>query len=207
MAPASYGNCNDKSSHPPKPCLGDANLQTSESANGEYMNAIWISGLHTTRFSNCKLEKRPANDMRQTHYRLQVGGLFGHLAMFLRVKTCTPLGCTRMNTAKNCCGRDLGFNFSFLMSCRPSSVGIDAIRDVKFEKISIDPMIVSAELMKGALKVDAMDISPQVEGAITDQIEAMLKKHVPWGGKPLSLEQLLNKIVWYNSPPNAGTCY
>merc|ERR1712070_1101565 len=112
-----------------------------------------------------------------------------------------------MNTADNCCGDNLGFNFSFLLSCKPASMGINAIRSVSFEKADIDPMIVSANLMKGALKVQAMDISPRVEEAISDSVKSMLHHRIPWGGKPLNHAQILNKIVWYNAPSNAGMCF
>lgn len=207
QAPASYGNCKDVKSKPPQPCLGDENLHTEGDKNG-YMNAVWIGGLRTTSFKRCKLEKRPTNEKGQTQYRLSVGGVFGHLSMFLRVKSCNPLvGCTRINTADNCCGDNLGFNFSFLLSCKPPSMGKNAIRSVEFERADIDPMIVSTKLMEGAIKVDAMDISPRVEHAVSEQVEGMLHRHIPWGGKPLNLAQILNKIVWYNAPSNAGTCF
>jgi len=84
---------------------------------------------------------------------------------------------------------------------------VDAIKNIEFDQMEVDPMLVKTDLMGGALQLDAMDIAPQVESAVKSQVKDMLKRHVPWGGKPLNLEQILNKIVWYNAPSRAGKCF
>lgn len=206
--PASYGNCTDKASNPPEPCIGHANLHTEDTEDG-YMNAIWMGGLRTTSFNSCSLAKTSDadNDASTTQYRLAMSGVFGHLSMFLRVKSCSAFGCTHLNSADNCCGSHLGFNFSFRLMCKPPGLGYDAIRKITFEDIKIDPMIVDVKMMGGALKINAMDISPKVEKAVKEQVQDMMAATIPWGGKPLSLAQILNKIVWYNAPARAGTCF
>jgi len=204
--PASFGNCKDMDSKPPQPCIGEENLHTEGDDNG-YMNAIWIAGMRSTEIQRCLLTKGSTADSSTTKYYLVLGGTFGHLDMFLRVKSCTPIGCARINSSDNCCGSNLGFNLSFELSCRPAAFGVDAIKNIEFDQMEVDPMLVKTDLMGGALQLDAMDIAPQVESAVKSQVKDMLKRHVPWGGKPLNLEQILNKIVWYNAPSRAGKCF
>jgi len=201
--PAAFGNCKDKDSNPPQPCFGDENLQTNEDEDSR-MDAIWMGGLRTLSFDSCHLEK--VNDGLPETYRLKVGGQFHKISMFLRVKTCSPIGgCIKMNSADHCCGKNIGFNFTFDIACNPDKN--NAIRAIRLQDADLDPMLVEQKLLGGAMKVQAMDISNQVESSVKGHIADMLHMQMKWGEQKLGVADMLNKLVMYNAPNQAGTCY
>jgi hypothetical protein len=213
-APASYGDCGNHATAPPQPCQGTGPLlnQTHESNSG-FNQAVWLGGIDTISLDRCHLWKSepdsssssPRNETSM--YRLKIGGQFDRLRLFLHVRQCGPFGCsTVMNSSDNCCGDKIRFHFTLRMPCRPSD-GDDAFRDVLMENFEIDPMIVEQRFMRGALKVDAMDIAPQVEKVVTEQTKNFMgKRSWEWAGAQVSIPQLLNRLISYNSPAAVGTC-
>lgn len=204
--PQSYGNCKDTDSHPPQPCIGDSNLQTSGTKK-QYMNAIWIGGLRTLDVRECEL-KRVANPQPgMSQYQFHIAGEFEKLSLFLRVRQCMPMGgCVKMNSADHCCGKHIGFNFTFSIDCKSVPGSLNAIRNLQLVDASFGKMIVHQEMMGGTMHVEAMDISGQVEGTVKSHIKDMLDMHIPWGGQSLSIGRMLNKLVQYNAPTDAGRC-
>lgn len=214
-APASYGDCGNHATAPPQPCKGTGPLlnQTHKSNSG-FNQAVWLGGIDTISLDRCHLwrSEPPASSSNSPHdetrmYRLKIGGQFESLRLFLHVRQCGPFGCsTVMNSSDNCCGDKIRFHFTLSMPCRPSQ-GDDAFRDVVMEKFEIDPMLVEQRFMRGALKVDAMDIAPQVEKVVTEQTKNFMgKRSLEWAGAQVSIPQLLNRLISYNSPAAAGAC-
>jgi hypothetical protein len=204
--PHSYGNCTDKDSKPPQPCIGKDNLQTQGDANN-YMNAIWIGGLETMEVTQCSLTRALSQVPGESEYNFVIAGEFGKLPLFLRVRQCTAVGCVKMNSAKHCCGKHVSFNFTFGIDCKSVPGSMNAIRDLKLLTADFGKMIVHQDMIGGHLKVDAMDISNQVTQTVKAHIQDMLKATIPWGGHKKSVSDMLNKLVQYNAPSNVGTCF
>merc|ERR1719271_439928 len=205
--PAAYGNCLDVESHPPQPCMGDENLQTSGD-DKDYMNAIWLGGIQSFQVSSCKITKVPPEDSvpGTSSYHFKFGGHFDKLTMFLRVRQCTFGKCVEMNSADHCCGHDIGFNFTFAVNCRESPGSTNAIRSLKLMDAEFGGMYVSQDFFKGAVKIQAKDISGQVEASLRDHIEKVLHAKVQWGKHMFAISDMLNKLVQYNAPSDAGRC-
>jgi len=209
LLPAAYGNCDDLKSDPPQPCIGSSNLQTSGN-DQEYMNAIWMGGLKTMQINSCSLSKVSPEDSHPgtSSYRFHIGGNFDHISMFLRVKQCMPMGgCVKMNSAKHCCGDDISFNFTFGVDCRESPGSSNAIRSLRLIGADLGQMLVNQDMLDGALKIQAMDISGEVESAVKSHVETALDTKIKWGERELDMGDMLNRIVQYNAPADAGQCF
>jgi len=204
--PASYGNCLDTDSDPPQPCMGRSNLQTSGN-DKQYMNAVWMGGIRTMQVNTCYLTKVPIKGARGTSYRFHIGGKFDELTMFLRVKQCIALGsCVKMNSAKHCCGDNIAFNFTFALDCRESPGSSDAIRSLTLTDANLGHMYVHEDMLGGVFKIQAMDISGQVESSVKGHMDKVLHTKIKWGKRKFDMAGMINKIVQYNAPSNVGQC-
>jgi len=208
--PAAYGDCTNVDTGPPKPCQGDKPLM-NQTSDGGYIQAVWLGGIDTLSIDNCHLWRdKPAwnwtDHVKDIQYHLRIHGVFDRVRLFLHVRQCGPFGCTRMNSADNCCGDNIRFQLTFVMNCRPEH-GLDAFQDIGIEDCKVDPMIVKEELLEGALEIDALDIAPQVEEIVKGKIaELMSATRLLWAGRQMNIPQLLNHLIGYNSPSAAGSC-
>jgi len=216
-APAAYGNCHDANSRPPQPCKGDAPLYEVHKG-GNYINLKWLAGVNTMKLDTCRLWKDVPvwNDTSQkmsTRFHLQIGGKFDEVRLYMKARQCARFswfGCSDFDSDRHCCGEDIRFNFTLGLGCSPSALtGADAnaFRTVEVEEFRLDPLIVHADFMGGALHVDAMNIGPKVEQIVTHKMTEFLEStHVHWAHKAMHIPGLLNHLIAYNSPDRAGSC-
>merc|ERR1712232_317062 len=107
----------------------------------QYMNAIWIGGLRTMDVHECQLHKVPNPQPGMSQYQFHIAGEFEKLSLYLRVKQCMPMGgCVNMNSADHCCGKHIGFNFTFSIDCKSSPGSLNAIRNLQLVDASFGKM-------------------------------------------------------------------
>jgi len=185
-------------------------LYSTTNGNG-FIEAKWLAGLNTIKLVNCRLSKEPpqwsnSSGSSIVKYHLEIDGVFDKIQLFLHLQQCGPIGCTKMNSANHCCGRGIEFNLSFTMDCNPNS-GLDEFTRIAVDSCHLSPMLVHQQMLGGALKVAALDISPKVENIVRSQISRLLAvTHLQWAGKMMNIPQLLNRLISYNSPSNIGSC-
>jgi len=209
--PATFGDCSDLSTEPPLPCSGKAPLyQTKDGDN--YVHAVWLSGINTLNLTFCHLWKE-APHQGGTRYHLTFGGRFDKIQMFLRARECGKfpmLGCTAVNSSRHCCGDNIGFNITFGLQCRPSRRHEEAFKNVTLESCEIeDPMLVDTnfQMLGGNLDLRVLDIGPRIQGLLRNAIARFIRSvEFTWAGERLGVPQLINQLVAYNSPANAGAC-
>jgi len=212
QAPAAFGDCDNTASSPPQPCKGSGLLVNTTNENG-FVQALWVGGVDTIHLDGCHLWRDPPVSHRDgrptTEYHLTIGGVFKHLSLFLNLKQCGPFGCTRMNSADNCCGDDIRFRLAFSMQCTRDAEQ-SAFRSVALETCDIDPLFIEKKLVKQSwvhLAVDAVDISPQVEAMVKKQLSEFISEaRIFWAGRNMPIHELLNQLIAYNSPDHAGSC-
>jgi len=212
QAPAAFGDCDDIASSPPQPCKGSGLLVNTTNDNG-FVQALWVGGVDTIHLDRCHLSRDPPvshNSAQSTsEYHLSIGGVFKHLRLFLHLKQCGPFGCTRMNSADNCCGDDIRFRLAFSMQCARHADS-SSLRSIALEKCDIDPLFIEKKLLKQSwvhLAVDAADISPQVEDMVKKQLREFISEaRIFWAGREMRIHELLNQLIVYNSLDHVGSC-
>jgi len=209
--PASFGDCDNSATRPPQPCKGSKLLLNATNKHG-FIEAVWLGGINTVSLENCRLWRSEPNTSSvgapgaKRRYHLTIGGVFKEIRLFLDLKQCGPFGCTTMNSPDHCCGDGIKFHLTFGMDCRTGR-GREAFTDVLIEDCDVDPMLVEQDFLGGALRVDALDISPMVEKVVRTQIEKFIGgTQLEWAGRRMHIPDLLNRLISYNAPGAAGSC-
>lgn len=212
--PAAYGDCNDSTAAPPQPCRGHGLLMNTTLGNS-FAQAVWLGGIDTLKLDKCHLWRGDGNHKRTSNlstsnYHLAVGGVFARLPLFLHLKQCGPFGCTKtMSGADHCCGNNIRFSLTFGVVCRLDD-NLKPTRDIAVERCDIDPMLFDQPTLKKSwykLSMTSLDISPQVEEMVERQIRKfMAEARIPWGGRELTVSQLMDLMIGYNSPQAANSC-
>eukprot|EP00928_Gymnodinium_smaydae_P006039 TRINITY_DN1209_c0_g2_i3.p1 TRINITY_DN1209_c0_g2~~TRINITY_DN1209_c0_g2_i3.p1 ORF type:complete len:867 (+),score=207.38 TRINITY_DN1209_c0_g2_i3:45-2603(+) len=207
--PAAMGECQN-SHKPPQPCKGNKPLYETVNGNG-FIKAAWVGGINTIRLNVCHLWKDPEYEAAGlAKYHLKLGGHFEKVPLFLHAKQCESAlrflgdgGCTTMHSADHCCGANKHFNVTLGLRCKVPT-GFDAI---ELEKVAIDELLVMTDFLGGSLRVKALDIAPTVMGLLGKETTKFLESaHLMWAGEQMSIPQLINHLIAYNSPGSVGMC-
>merc|ERR1711957_676167 len=208
--PATYGDCTNHPELMSSPCKsnGGGPLYTTNDSNG-FITASWISGINTMMLDSCHLWSGPVKDDTGDgapfkRYHLTVGGEFSKMKVYLKMKQCNLLTCERMDSADHCCGDDVRFQATFGLDCTPG-LGLNAFKKLALEDFQIQKLQVQASMFDGFVEVSGFDIaaiiSPMIEKAVQGQVADFLSTaHLEWAHKDLNVPQLLNRLVYYNSP-------
>jgi len=205
--PHAFGDCNDQNAKPPHPCSGSSPLYQKGSVKDDrFTEAIWFGGLNTMHFDSCSLVREvpsSASAGGSSQFHLSVGGQFDRIQLYIRSHN----GPIIMDSPNHCCGRNITFNLKFVVDCVPDFSAKDSIKNIRMEKCELAPMLVEETSLGGSFIIDAMDLSSMVEKLVKQHIHSFISAaHLKWGGKPMSLQHMLNKLVLYNAPRRAGQC-
>jgi hypothetical protein len=138
-----------------------------------------------------------------SQFFLTVAGEFHQIQLYIRAHN----GPIHMDSPDHCCGKNISFRLKFVVDCLPGLTQGNGIKNMRMEKIQLDPLYVEEKTMGGSLTIDAMDLSAMVEKLVRSHIHSFVSKvRIPWGGKKKSVSQMLNKLVAYNAPSQAGQC-
>jgi hypothetical protein len=219
VLPASYGQCSgqQKDQLPPEDgkCIettGNKPLYDVSNDNG-FIKALWLGGINTVRVDGCSLYKDTPimsdfNAQNLTRYHLSLQIVFDKISLFLDAKQCLGglLGCTQMNSADHCCGENVEVNITFGMDCIPTEGG-SSFREVELEKTNIDPMMVDSSFLGGSLSVQVIDIGPMIQKLVTNFLSEKIRTvEISWAGMKLTIPEIINHLIAYNSPGSAGAC-
>lgn len=217
--PATFGRC-EPEDIVPLPCMSAPALYKKNLSDTRLLEAVWVSGLNTTRLSRVQISHTETRNYTEAMgvsevrgFTLEIDGEIAEIALFLHVLECGGglNGSTSCHpiywSSDACCGTSRHFSVRIAAEC---SAGDHELSDVHVERLDIDPLLVAPELSWAGITVslEAHDIAPAVAAVLRDKLTQYLtvQRMIWWGTKYLSIADIFNKILRYNSPHDQFRC-
>lgn len=148
-----------------------------------------------------------SNTSRQVSatYTISLSATFQELHAYIDAKQCIGnVECTRIvSSADHCCGRNLSFALSLLLTC--SLAGIEAVKLTNFEFLT--PIWIEQDIPLLGEQLHLADLGAKISRAIKERITRLLSTtKIPWGAHPLTLLEFVSRLSLNNAPGGKLDC-